>query len=257
MAANKRILIVTLQLGLLAVVLLGWEVASRAGWIDHMIFSRPTEIGGGVIHLLATPTTYMHLGVTATETVSAFLSGSLLAVLAGFACARKPLLAAVLDPYIKVGNAMPRVVLAPLFIIWFGTGILSKTIFGMTLVFFVVFFNTFRGVQEVDVNVINNARMLGATPRQVFRHVVLPSVMTWILAGLHTSVGMALVGAVVGEYIASSRGLGYLIHLADGNLDQANVFAGLVILSVFALGVDWLVTLLERRLLRWRAANPR
>ena len=252
MAGNRRIFIFSLQLGLLMAGLLVWELVSRAGWISYLLFSRPTEIAGSLWRMLTTLNTYMHLGVTALETVAAFVSGSLLAVAAGFACARKPLLAAVLDPYIKVGNAMPRVVLAPLFIIWFGTGMLSKTIFGMTLVFFVVFFNTYRGVQEVDMNVVNNARMLGASPRQVFRHVVLPSVMSWILAGLHTSVGMALVGAVVGEYFAASRGLGYLIHIAEGYSDQANVFAGLAILCVFALGVDSLVTLLERRLLRWR-----
>lgn len=241
-----------LQLGLLLACLAAWELVSRAGWISQLLFSRPTEVGACVWRMLVTPDTYLHLGVTGLETLTAFIAGSLLAVVAGFACARKPLLADVLDPYIKVGNAMPRVVLAPLFIIWFGTGILSKTIFGITLVFFVVFFNTFRGVQEVDVNVINNARMLGASPRQVFRHVVLPSVMSWIIAGLHTSVGMALVGAVVGEYFAASRGLGYLIRIAEGNIDQANVFAGLAILSIFALAVDLAVTFAERKLMRWR-----
>jgi len=143
-------------------------------------------------------------------------------------------------------------VLAPIFTLWFGLGVLSKVAFGVTLVFFIVFFNTYQGVKDVDRNILNNARMLGGSERDLVRHVLLPSAMTWILASLHTSVGLALVGAVVGEYLGSARGLGYIIAQAEGLFDTTGVFAGIVVLSVFALLVDSLVTLVERRLLVWK-----
>jgi ABC-type nitrate/sulfonate/bicarbonate transport system permease component len=130
--------------------------------------------------------------------------------------------------------------------------ILSKVAFGVTLVFFVVFFNTYQGVREVDRNVLNNARMLGATDRDLLRHVLLPSALVWILSSLHTSVGLALVGAVVGEYLGSARGLGYLIHQAEALFDTTGVFAGLVVLAGFVLVVDLLVSSVERHLLRWK-----
>jgi NitT/TauT family transport system permease protein len=153
---------------------------------------------------------------------------------------------------VKVANAMPRIVLAPIFTLWFGLGVLSKVAFGVTLVFFVVFFNTYQGVREVDRNVLNNARMLGASDRDLVRHVLLPSALVWILSSLHTSVGLALVGAVVGEYLGSARGLGYLIQQAEALFDTTGVFAGLVVLAGFVLAVDLLVSFVERRLLRWK-----
>jgi NitT/TauT family transport system permease protein len=190
--------------------------------------------------------------MTTIETLLAFIVGSFLGVVFGLLFARIPTLARLFDPYIKIANALPRIALAPIFTLWFGLGILSKVAFGVTLVFFIVFFNTYRGVREVDPNIFNNARMLGASERDLFRHVFLPSAMSWILASLHTSVGMALVGAVVGEYLGAAKGLGYLIAQAEGVFDTTGVFTGLVVLSIFVLLIDLIVTLVERWLLKWR-----
>jgi NitT/TauT family transport system permease protein len=190
--------------------------------------------------------------MTTIETLLAFIVGSFLGVVFGLLFARIPTLARLFDPYIKIANALPRIALAPIFTLWFGLGILSKVAFGVTLVFFIVFFNTYRGVREVDPNIFNNARMLGANERDLFRHVFLPSAMSWILASLHTSVGMALVGAVVGEYLGAAKGLGYLIAQAEGVFDTTGVFTGLVVLSIFVLLIDLIVTLVERWLLKWR-----
>ncbi len=240
------------QAAVLVAFLASWEAASRLRWLDPFFFSRPSSVAERVGRWFATGEVYGHISVTALETLLAFLAGSLLGVVVGFAFAMSPALSRVFDPYVKVANAMPRIVLAPIFTLWFGLGVLSKVAFGVTLVFFVVFFNTYQGVREVDRNVLNNARMLGASDRDLVRHVLLPSALVWILSSLHTSVGLALVGAVVGEYLGSARGLGYLIQQAEALFDTTGVFAGLVVLAGFVLAVDFLVSFVERRLLRWK-----
>ena len=146
---------------------------------------------------------------------------------------------------------MPRVVLAPIFMVWFGLGIWSKVALGVTLVFFIVFFNVYQGVKEVSPVVLNNTVMLGANRSQLLRHVYLPSATSWVFSSLHTAVGMAFVGAVVGEYLGSARGVGYLIQQAEGAFDIDTVFAGILVLTGFALLLDYVVTVIERRLLVW------
>jgi len=199
-------------------------------------------------------TIWQHLLITLIEGILAFAIGALLGVVIGFWMARHALLSAVFDPYIKVLNALPRVVLAPIFLLWLGLGIWSKVALGVTLVFFIVFFNVYQGVKEVSPVVLGNARMLGMSERQLFRHVYWPAALSWMFSSLHTSVGFAIVGAVVGEYLGSAAGLGYLIQQAEGTFDTTGVFAGMVILAMFVLAIDWCVTLIERRLLVWRPA---
>ena len=163
-----------------------------------------------------------------------------------------PVASAIFDPYIKAANSMPRVILAPIFAVWFGLGVWSKVALGVTLVFFIVFFNVYQGVREVSPVVLANARMLGASPRQLLRSVYLPSAMSWVFSSLHTAVGLAFVGAVVGEYLGSARGVGYLILQAEGVFDINTVFAGILVLTAFALSFDALVGAIENRLLAWR-----
>jgi NitT/TauT family transport system permease protein len=190
--------------------------------------------------------------VTLVETMLAFVIGTIFGVIIGLWLALSPTTSAILDPYIKGFNAMPRIILAPIFAVWFGLGIASKVALGVTLVFFIVFFNVYQGVREVSPNVLANARMLGAGPRQLLRHVYLPSAMSWVFASLHNSVGLAFVGAVVGEYLGSASGVGYLILQAEGVFDINTVFAGILLLTGFALVLDWVVGLVERRLMVWQ-----
>jgi len=249
---TNRYRLLPFQLGVLVVLVMAWQITTQRGWVDPFFFSRPSAIGARVAEWFVKGTIYRHLWTTALETVLAFVVGAALGVVFGFALARIPTLSGIFDPYLKIGNALPRVVLAPIFTLWFGLGILSKVAFGVTLVFFIVFFNTYQGIREVDRNLLNNTRMLGATERDLVRHVLLPSAMVWILSSLHTSVGLALVGAVVGEYLGSARGLGYMIAQAEGTFDTTGVFAGMTVLAAFTLAVDLLVTLVERRLLAWK-----
>jgi NitT/TauT family transport system permease protein len=195
---------------------------------------------------------YIHLGVTLLETVLAFGIGTLLGLGFGLWLALAPTASAILDPYIKAANSMPRVILAPIFALWFGLGIWSKVALAVTLVFFIVFFNVYQGVREVSPVVLANARMLGANHKQLLRTVYLPSATSWVFSSLHTSVGLAFVGAVVGEYLGSARGVGYLILQAEGTFDVNTVFAGIVVLTAFALALDALVGRVERRLMKWQ-----
>jgi NitT/TauT family transport system permease protein len=195
---------------------------------------------------------YVHLGVTLLETVLAFGIGTVLGLAFGLWLALAPMAGAILDPYIKGLNSMPRVILAPIFALWFGLGIWSKVALAVTLVFFIVFFNVYQGVREVSPVVLANARMLGASHKQLLRTVYLPSATSWVFASLHNSVGLAFVGAVVGEYLGSARGVGYLILQAEGTFDVNTVFAGILVLTAFALVLDALVGRIEARLMTWQ-----
>jgi NitT/TauT family transport system permease protein len=232
--------------------LLAWEWASRAGALDSFFFSRPSDVALRVWRWTSSGAIWPHLLTTFLEAALSFAIGGLFGVVSGFALARAPFLAAVLNPYIRIANALPRVVLAPIFLLWFGLGIWSKIALGVTVVFFVVFFNTFRGVREVDRVIIDNARMLGATERQLIRHVLIPSALTWIFSSLHVSIGLAIIAVVVGEYLGASRGIGYLIAQAEGVFDTTGVFAGITVLSAGVLMVGIAVDRLERRLLHWK-----
>ena len=247
---------------LLVLIFVAWQVLTQPGLIPPFMwdnpdraaffFGEPLRIFGAIADWFSDGSIYRHLWVTLEETVLAFLIGSALGLAIGLWLGLSPLASAILDPYITAANAMPRVVLAPIFMVWFGLGIWSKVALGVTLVFFIVFFNVYQGVKEVSPVVLNNTVMLGANRRQLLRFVYLPSATSWVFSSLHTSVGMAFVGAVVGEYLGSASGVGYLIHQAEGAFDINTVFAGILVLTAFALVLDFAVTRVERRLLVWR-----
>ena len=220
--------------------------------LPPFFFSNPVDVADQIVVWFATGVIWKHLWVTLVESTLAFVLGSFGGVLVGFWFARQPRTAAVFDPYVKMANALPRVVLAPIFTLWLGLGIWSKVALGVTLVFFIVFFNVYQGVKEVSPTVLANARMLGMSERQLMRHVYWPSALSWMFSSLHTSVGFAVVGAVVGEYLGSAAGLGYLIQQAEGVFDVAGVFAGMFVLAAFVIVIDFVVTLIEKRLLVWR-----
>jgi NitT/TauT family transport system permease protein len=255
------------QVGVLLLTLALWHVASRDPQIAFFLgepvqvvgriwsWFMPFGLGARVFFpdgLAGRADVYLHLGVTLLETVLAFGIGTVLGLVCGLWLALSPLASAILEPYLKAANSMPRVILAPIFALWFGLGIWSKVALAVTLVFFVVFFNVYQGVKEVSPVILNNARMLGAHQRQLLKTVYLPSATAWVFSSLHTSVGLAFVGAVVGEYLGSARGVGYLILQAEGTFDVNTVFAGIVVLTLCALLLDSIVGRLERRLMKWQ-----
>ena len=272
---NYKRTVLTLPLAVLVALLGGWELFSRTAeifdalfglsrdgartsWIDPFSFSRPSQVVERLYEWVTEGTQlgslWYQIWITMEEALLGFLAGAIAGVLAGIALGRNKLAADVFSVYIKVFNAIPRIVLAPIFIIAFGFGISSKVAVSFVLVFFVVFANAFQGTREADRNMIANARILGASSPQVTRAVVIPSAMSWIFASLHVSFGFAITGAVVGELLGARAGIGQLIALAKGTFDAAGVFAGVVVLLVVAMLADIIMTAIENRLVKWRPA---
>ena len=232
-----------------------WHLLVQFEVLPAFFFGEPAVVFQRTWHWFASGEIYPHLGITLLETLVAFVLGAGFGLGGGLWLALNPTASSLLEPYIKALNSMPRVILAPIFAVWFGLGIWSKIALGVTLVFFIVFFNVYQGVREVSPLVLANARMLGANARQLLRTVYLPSATSWVFSSLHTSVGLAFVGVVVGEYLGSARGIGYLILQAEGLFDINTVFAGILVLTILALILDSLVSRLERSVLRWNVRS--
>ncbi|MEU9489162.1 ABC transporter permease [Streptomyces decoyicus] len=245
---------------LLLVGLIGlWEGLARAAVIDPFNFSMPSRIWDQMsqwaLHGTPQGSLWEQIWYTLYEALLGWVIGVIGGVVLGIALGRIRFLADVLGPYIKVLNALPRIVLAPIFLIWFGLGPASKVASAVVLVFFPVFFNAFQGAREVDRNLVANSRILGASNRQVTLQVVIPSATSWIFTSLHVSFGFALIGAIVGEYIGATKGLGLLVSASQGTFNAAGVYAAMVILAVVALLAEGLLAFLERRLFRWKPAD--
>src|SRR5476651_2560935 len=226
----SRFSLISLQVLVAIVAIAAWQVLTSYPVFGKMLlppffFSNPLDVAKQVVAWFASGVIWKHLWVTLIEAILAFVIGSTGGVLVGFWFARQPRTAAVFDPYVKMANALPRVVLAPIFTLWLGLGIWAKVALGVTLVFFIVFFNVYQGVKEVSPTVLANARMLGMSEPQLMRHVYWPSALSWMFSSLHTSVGFAVVGAVVGEYLGSAAGLGYLIQQITKARGRTEIFA--------------------------------
>jgi NitT/TauT family transport system permease protein len=259
-AARRRKVLINLVRALLLVGVLGlWEALSRAKVIDPFNFSMPSQIwdqiSTWVMHGTALGSLGEQIWYTLYEALLGWVLGVVTGVVLGIALGRITLLADVLGPYIKVLNSIPRIVLAPIFVIWFGLGPASKVASAVVLVFFPVFFNAFQGAREVDRNLVSNARILGASDRRVTLQVVIPSATSWIFTSLHVSFGFALIGAIVGEYIGATKGIGLLVAQSQGTFNAAGVYAAMVILAVVALLAEGLLTFAERRIFRWKPAD--
>ena len=256
---RRRQLIIGLRIAVLVVVLGGWELAARLKWIDPFFFSMPSLIFEQIRDWFVNGTSQgpllTQVWVTLEETIAGFLIGSVAGVICGIVLGRNKLMADVFGLYIQIANSIPRVVLGSVFVIALGLGMASKIALAVVMVFFVVFGNAFQGVLEADRYLIANAQILGASRRQITTSVVIPSALSWILASLHVSFGFALVGAVVGEFLGSKQGIGLLISTAQGAFNASGVFAAMIVLAVVALAADYLLTWLEKRLLKWRPAE--
>jgi NitT/TauT family transport system permease protein len=239
------------RLLLVVVGLSVWQFASgrliKSFWI-----SSPSEIWRQLVDWVVTGDLWINLEVTLVETIVGFILGAIAGVLFGLALGLNRRLAAVLDPFIVAFYSLPKIALAPLFILWFGVGLTSKVVLAMFVVFFLVFYNTYAGTLAVESELVDVLRLMGASRGQIIRKVILPSALIWIFTGMKSSVPYALIGAVVGEMMASNRGLGYLIQAAAGQYDTGGVFAALFVLMIIASGLHELLKQSERVMLRWR-----
>jgi NitT/TauT family transport system permease protein len=253
---RRKELVIVLRAGLLVFLLGGWELASRFAWIDPFFFAMPTTIVSRLVEWITEGTSegplWYHLWVTMEEALIGFFTGSIAGIVIGVALGRNRLASDVFSIYIKVINSIPRVVLAPIFIMMFGLGLGSKVALAFVMVFFVVFHNAFQGVREADRAMIANARILGASNWQLTRSVIVPSAMSWIFASLHVSFGFAIIGAIVGEFVGSRYGIGLLINVAKGSFDAAGMYAAIVLVMLVALAAEYVMTFVENRLAKWR-----
>ncbi|MDR3376090.1 MAG: ABC transporter permease [Ancalomicrobiaceae bacterium] len=253
---RHRLLVLAWRLGILAALLSLWEGAARSGVIDAFFYSYPTAIAARLCELIVEGTDeaslWYHLWLTMEEAIIGFFTGSALGIVCGVALGRNKLAADIFAPYIKTLNAIPRVVLAPIFILLLGFGLWSKVALAFVMVFFVVFSNAFQGVREADRAMIANAQILGAKPWAVTTAVIIPSAMSWIFASLHISFSFAIVGAIVGEFVGARYGIGFLIQEARGVHDTAAMYAAIVLIVIVVLTAEWVMTRIENRLARWR-----
>ena len=241
-------------------ILGGWELFADEKIIDPFFYGQPSGIFDQlklwVEHGTAYGSIWLQIWVTLKEAILGFAYGVAGGVLFGVALGQVRFLADVLGPYIKIINALPRIVLGSIFFVAFGLGTTSKVLLASVLVFFVVFFNAFQGVREVDRNLVANARVLGASRWQVVRNVVLPSALVWIIASLHVAFGFSIIGAIVGEFLGAQKGLGLVIATSQNNFNPDGVFGAMVIIGVVALTAEAFIAQLERRLLAWRPPSP-
>jgi NitT/TauT family transport system permease protein len=255
-ARHRRVLVWAARLATLVVVIGGWQLLTNAKIIDRFFWGQPSGIVGQLNdwsrHGTAYGSIWLQIWTTFKEAVLGFVFGVIAGVIVGVLLGQFRFFSEVLSPYIKIANAIPRIVLGSLFTVALGLGIAAKVSLAAVLVFFVVFFNAFQGVREVDRNLLNNARVLGASRGAITRHVVIPSALTWIIASLHVAFGLAIIGAIVGEFLGAQRGLGLVIATAQNNFNPDGVFAAMFIIAVLALTAEGLIGLLERRLLSWR-----
>ncbi len=233
-------------------VLVVWEIAAWQWPAVARLVSQPIEIVRGLVDVVASGTIWPHLDATLKEMAAGYVMGAVSGVALGFLCGRIKWLGDMLNPYITVFNGIPKVALAPVFVIWFGIGLMSKIAIILTMVFFVVFINTFAGLRAVNEDYVAIVRIMGASGWQVVREVFLPATLPFILVGLRAGIPFSVIGAVVGEFIASTKGLGFFINYNQGTYDTNGIFVGVTILALLVVVLDGLLSLLERRLLRWR-----
>jgi len=253
---KHRINVHSLQLAVAVALLGSWQILADKKILYPFFYGRPSgvmhQLGVWIQHGTSIGSIWVNAWVTLYEATYGFLAGVILGIIFGVFLARNPTAAEIFAPYIKVSNSIPRVVLGSIFVLWLGLGSISKVALAFVLVFFPVFFNAFQGTREADNKLIANARLLGASKRQVTTKIVFPSALSWITASMHVSFGFALIGAIVGEFLGAQRGLGLLIATAQGNFNPNGVYAAMLLIAIMALTAEWLITKLEDRLLKWR-----
>ena len=236
------------------VILIFWQWAAGR-LIKEIYVSKPSAVAERLYELFSSGEIYPHLWTTGQELVLGYVIGVSGGILAGYALGRSPRLASIFEPYVMAFYGIPKIALAPLFIIWFGIGIWSKIALAGIMVFFLVFYNVYTGVRSVDRELVNLTLVMGANQRQLTYHVYLPAAAPYVLLGMRMAVPYSVIGVIVGEFTSSTQGLGLFIHEASSTYDPAGVFAGIVILLAFVVVANVLAGRLERRFLRWKTPS--
>lgn len=239
------------RLLVLAILLAVWEAAGRANMLNPLYAPSPSQIGSALVELFGDGRIWPHLEATFSAALGGLLLGIIVGILLGVVAALVPFIAELIEPVMTLLNAIPRVVLAPLFVIWFGIGLSSKVALSFILVAVLIFFSVFTGIRQIDRRLVERIVTLGGDRAALVRHVYLPSVAAWVLGSLKVAVGFAFTGACVGEFVAASRGLGYLLSFAQSTYNAALMMAIIVLILAVVLIIFSLAGRLEKHLLRW------
>ena len=242
----------TRQLIGLAVLLIVWQWAADAGWLNPLYMPSPVKIWSALVQVFGSGSIWPHLAATFTAALGGLAIGVIVGVILGAAAAILPVIAELLEPVMILLNAVPRVVLAPLFVIWLGIGLASKVALSFMLVAVLIFFTVYTGIRQVDRKLVERVITLGGGRGTLLREVYLPSVTAWVLGNLKVAVGFAFTGAVVGEFVAATKGLGYLLSFAQSTYNAALMLALVLVIMIFVLLIFAISEWLEKRLTRWR-----
>ncbi|MGI6553625.1 MAG: ABC transporter permease [Clostridia bacterium] len=229
-----------------------WELLAKMGLINTFLFSTPSAIWADIVELFLTGEIWIHTFATLYAAFLGVLSGTVLGVLVAFIFGNVKLLADIFDPLFVGINGLPKLALGPLFIVWFGIGMMAKIFMATIMVFFLVFFNAYAGFRSVDVNLVNTLKLMGASRIQIITKLMLPSCVPWIMASLRAGVGAAVLGAIVGEYLGAVKGLGWMVMTAGGVYNITRVLSCIFILMVMMALLDFIVKRIERAVLKWR-----
>lgn len=233
-------------------ILAAWELVVDVGWVRPFMASRPLLIAADLGQLFGSGYIFPHLAATIYAAGIGLAIGAVLGMLTGFVAALQPRVSDAIQPILVAFNSMPRIAVAPLFIVWFGYGVSSKVALAALVVYFVVFFNTFSGIRSIDPILLNSIRIMGGSRRHVLRFVSVPYTLAWVFPAMNTSISLALVAAVIGEFVGAQRGIGWIMVQASSTMDTTRLFSAMIVLSVIGtllfLGVTWI----EERALRWR-----
>jgi NitT/TauT family transport system permease protein len=233
-------------------IVAGWEVSARVGVVDPFFFSSPTAIGAVLAQQFSRGTIWRHLFVTLQEAMWGLALGFLVGALLAWLATRSQTIADLLEPVLLLLNAVPRIVLAPIFVMWLGLGVQSKIAVSFFLVFVVIFFAVYAGIREVERSLVERLMILGGSPWDLLREVYIPSVLSWVFSSLRVAVGFAFTGAIVGEFVGSSAGLGYLMNFATGSQNSSLLMATVVLIMFFIAGLFAILERVERRLMAWK-----
>ena len=239
---------------LLVVLIAVWQLASGS-LLSPLVVSSPLAVLHQLLQWIGDGTLWFHTAITLQETMLGLLFGIVAGIIAGFLLGPQQVLGKILDPFIIALYSIPKVALAPLFIVWFGIGLQMKVIMAAVTVFFLVFFNTLAGVRNVDPDLVDAVYLMGGRRRDIMFKVIIPSATGWVLTGLRIAIPYALIGAIIAELVASNRGIGYLIDAAAAEFNTAGVFAALVVLTIIAAILNAIVDVIDRKTSRWKAVT--
>lgn len=251
---KTTVVVVVSRVLIIVATLTGWQLASGR-LISEFWVSSPSAIASALSSFWTGGELGPAIQVTLIETALGFVVGAVTGILIGLIFGVSPIVARVLDPFLVGLNSIPRVALIPLFILWFGIGLETKVLFAATLVFFPVFMSTFAGARDVDRDLIDVIRVMGASRMATVRKVLVPSALVWVFAGLRMSIPFALIGAVIAEMFTADDGLGYLISISANQYDTAGAFAAIFVTTILGLLLTYAISFLETRTLRWRTAG--